>query len=214
MKKILFIALFAILTFSCHQSELEYSCDPAINKFVIENLQELSTVSVQKLGSYDFQLQKAIFTSWDYQKKRNAWIEKLQYILIHIPFTELEKFHIQSLIDHITDEYFLKENLDNSSEIRSQFAYQWISYSKSKLGWSNQFIAFVVYRLYTEQSQFDSELSFLKSISKVSSADSEGDCNCNVSSDFCGNVDCKSGGCAITSGCGWLWSMSCNGECY
>lgn len=214
MKKTLVIISIAVFLFSCQQSELEYSCDPVINKFVIENQQELSTIAVQELVSYDLQLQKAIFTSWDYQKKRSAWVDKLLYVKIHIPFTELEKSHIQALIDHINEDYFLMENLDKNSEIRSQFASQWVSYAINKLGWSNQFIAFMVYRLYTDQSQLDSELSVLKSISTTSSTNSEGDCNCNASSDFCGGTNCQTGGCSITSGCGWLWSMPCDGRCY
>jgi hypothetical protein len=215
MKKILVITSLVLSLFSCQQSELEFSCDPVINKFVIENQEELSTVTVQELGSYDFQLQKAIFNSWDYQKKRSAWIDKLQYIKIHMPFTDLEKSHIQALIDHINEDYFLEEDFDKNSEIRSQFAFQWISYATSKFGWSNQFIAFIVYRLYTDQSQFDSELSALGQIITTNSADSEsGSCDCNVSADFCGGIDCHSGGCSITSGCGWLWSMTCDGNCY
>jgi hypothetical protein len=215
MKKILIIAFLALLAFSCQQSELEFSCDPVINKFVIENQEELSTIAVQELGSYDLQLEKAIFNSWDYQKKRSAWVDKLQYVMIHIPFSELEKAHIQALIVHINEDYFLKENFNKNLEIRSQFASQWISYAINNLGWSNQFIAFMVYRLYTDQSQFDSELSMLKQIGKIINTESEsGSCDCNVSSDFCGSIDCHSGGCSITSGCGWVWSMTCDGSCY
>lgn len=215
MKKILVIVLLTFFIFSCQQSELEFSCDPVINQFVIKNRQELSSITVQELASYDFQLQKAIFNSWNYQKKRSAWVNKLQYVLIHIPFTELEKAHIESLVEHITEDYFLKYNIEKNLEIRSQFATQWISYSTNKFGWSNQFLAFMVYRLYTNQSQFESELSILKSIgTKVETNAESGSCDCNVSADFCGGIDCHSGGCTISSGCGWLLSMPCDGNCY
>lgn len=215
MRKILFLGLLVFFTFSCQQSEFEYSCDPVINKFVADNKEALSTITVLELSSYDFQLQKAIFSSWDYGKKRSAWVEKLQYVLVHIPFTETEKDHIQTLIDHLDEDYFLKENLDKNLEIRSQFASQWINFAVTNLGWSDQFIAFMVYRLYTAQSQFDSELSVLKSMSTINSTNSEGDCNCNVSADFCGAYfDCHSGGCSISTGCGWLLSMPCDGRCY
>ena len=215
MKKILVIVLIGLFLFSCQQSEFEYSCDPVINKFVIENQQELSTIAVQEIGSYDLLLQKAIFASWDHQKKRSAWIDKLQYVKVNIAFTEFEKSHIQALIDHINEDYFLKENLDKNSEIRSQFASQWLNYVHNKLGWTDQFIAFMVYRLYTNQSQFDSELSVIRTIGSTVTTNSEsGNCNCSVSSDFCGGVDCRSGGCTTTTGCGWLWSESCDGSCY
>lgn len=215
MKKLAIFISFTVLLFSCQQSELEFSCDPVINKFVIENHDELSDVTVQEVAAYDLQLQKAILASWDHQKKRGAWIDKLQHVKANIPFTDLEKSHIQALIDHINDNYFLKENLDKNSEIRSQFASQWLNYAHNKLGWTNQFSAFMVYRLYTNQSQFDSELSAIRTIRTTVGTNSEsGNCNCSVSSDFCGGVDCRSGGCTTTSGCGWLWSESCDGSCY
>ena len=215
MKKKLVIVLTTISFLSCQKSELEFSCDPVINEFIIEHRAELSGITIHELTSYDFQLQRAIFNSWDYQKKRSAWIDKLQQVQVHMAFTESENDHIQSLIAHITEDYFLKENIDNNPKIRSQFAAQWISYSINELGWSKQFVAFMVYRLYTDQSQFDSELSILKLLGKIVKTDSEtGDCDCNVSVDFCGNSICSSSGCKISTGCGWLWSMSCDGNCF
>lgn len=215
MKKILVFAFITISLFSCQQSELEFSCDPVINKFVIENREDLSKITVHELVSYDHLLQKAIYNSWDYQKKRSVWIDKLQHVLAHISFTEAEIAHIQMLIEHIQPDYFLKENIEMNREVRSLFAKEWIGYSINKLGWSNQFIAFMVYRLYTDQSQFDSELSALRSIDTTVSTNSEsGNCDCSVSSDYCGSSSCSSNGCTITSGCGWLWTMPCDGRCY
>jgi hypothetical protein len=214
MKKELVIVFIVVFLFSCQKSEFEFSCDPVINEFVIEHREELSAITVHELASNNLQLQKAIFNSWDYQKKRCAWIDKFQYVLIRIPFTESEKAHIQELIAHIDEDYFLKENIDKNLEIRSRFAAEWINYSINKLGWSDQFIAFMVYRLYTDQSQLNSELSMLRSIVTKIKTDSEGDCNCNVSVDFCGLSICRSGGCTTSTGCGWLWSMTCDGNCY
>ena len=216
MKKVLVYVFTLVFLLSCQKSELEFSCNPVINAFVSEHREELSGITANELASYDLQLQKAIFNSWDYQKKRNAWIEKLNYVLIHISFTESEKAHIQTLIGHINEDYFLKENIEKNLEIRSWFAAEWVNYSINELGWSNKFIAFLVYRLYTYQSQLDSELSMLRSIGTTIKTDSEpGDCGCNVSVDFCDESICSSTGCTtISTGCGWLWSMPCDGNCY
>jgi len=214
MKKVLVYVFTLVFLLSCQKSELEFSCNPVINAFVSEHREELSGITANELASYDLQLQKAIFNSWDYQKKRNAWIDKFNYVLIHIPFTESEKAHIQTLIGQINEDYFLKENIEKNLEIRSRFAAEWINYSINELGWSKQFIAFMVYRLYTDQTKFNSELSMLRSIGTTTKADSEGDCDCNVSYDFCGNSNCFSRGCTISTGCGWLWSMTCDGCCY
>lgn len=215
MKKILFVAITAIFLFSCEQSEFEFSCDPVINEIVTENREEFAIITIQEFVSYDIQLQRAIYNSWDYQKKRNTWIDKLEYVLIRISFSEAEEAHIQTLIDHIDPDYFLKENVEKDQKARTQFAAEWINYSINQLGWSNQFVAFMVYRLYTNQSQFDSELSVLKAIHSVTNTDSEsGSCNCNSSADFCGGISCNSGECSVSFGCGWLWTMTCNGSCY
>ncbi len=215
MKRFYILLLLGILLFSCGQSELEFSCDPVINAFVSENREELSRITVNELTSYETELQRAVFNSWDYRKKRNAWIDKLRFVLADENLTNAEITHIQNLINHIEEDYFLDENIQHHAEARSQFATRWISYATKNLGWSGQFIAFMVYRLYTNQSQFDSELSLLESLNTSAVTDSEGNCNCNVSSDFCGNIRCSPGGCsASSSGCGWLWSMPCDGNCY
>jgi hypothetical protein len=212
VKNILLVVVIVVSLSSCQQSGLEFSCDPVINEFVVKNREGLSNIAIQELATYEGQLQKAIFNSWDHQKKRSAWIDKFQYVLSHVPFSEPEIAHILKLISSIGEDYFLKENIDKNQQIRSQFAVQWIDYSINELGWDNRFVAFMVYRLYTDPSQLDSEQSLLKSIGSKNNLDSES-CDCNVSSDFCGGSFCRSGGCSISSGCGWLFSMPCDGIC-
>lgn len=215
MKKFCFIFLLAALLFSCQKSELEFSCDPVINAFVSENREELSQITVNELTSYEPELQRAVFNSWDYRKKRSAWIDKLRLILTNENLTKAETGHIQTLINHIEEDYFLDENIQHNIVARSQFAARWISYAAKNLGWSRQYIAFMVYRLYTNQSQFEAEFSELKSLNTAVVTNSEGSCDCNVSADFCGTADCRSLGCsANSSNCGWIWSMPCDGVCY
>jgi hypothetical protein len=215
MKKIFSIVLLSLLLFSCQQTEFEYSCDPVINKFILENKAEFSQISVTELATYEVALQKAVFLSWEPEKKRNAWLDKLNYILCSIPLSQAESAHIQKLINHLEVGYFLDENINNCDITRAKFASEWLNYASKDLGWSEHFIAFMVYRLYINQSQFDAELSALKAITIGTSTDSEsGSCNCNTSTDYCSESACHSSGCSIGSGCGWLWSESCNGSCY
>lgn len=214
MKQIFCILLFSVVLFSCQQTELEYSCDPVINKFVIEKKAEFSQISVTELTTYDVALQKAVFRSWDPEKKRDAWLDKLHQVLCSISLSESESDHIQRLIDHLEVGYFLEENIQKNEISRAKFANEWLNYASRDLGWSEQFIAFVVYRLYTNQSQFDAELSVIKSINAGASTNSEsGSCNCNTSSDLCLGSACVSNGCTIASACGWMWQYSCNGSC-
>lgn len=214
MKQIFCIVFFSIVLFSCQQTELEYSCDPVINKFVIEKKAEFSQISVTELTTYEVALQKAVFRSWNPEKKRDAWLDKLHQVLCSISLTKAETDHIQKLIDHLEVGYFLDENIQKNDISRTKFAGEWLNYAIKDLGWSEQFISFMVYRLYTNQSQFDAELTVLKSINVGTSTNSEsGSCNCNTSSDFCSGSACHSSGCSTSSGCGWLWSGSCDGSC-
>jgi len=215
MKRSLFFALviFYFYLTSCQFDKQIYSCDPVINSYVNENKEEFSQLNLQQLTSYDYTLQKAIFNSWDYTKKREAWIDKLNYIISNEKLTYDEIIHIQKLIDHIQPDYFSDESLFKNSEGNTLFANKWIEYSQNELGWSDQFIAFIVYRLYLNQTQLEAELSELNSLRTETSTDGES-CNCNRSADFCGDhYLCRVTGCTPTGGCGWLGTQICDGSC-
>jgi hypothetical protein len=159
------VLLSSIILFSCDKDEIrEFSCDPSIDEYVKENRLELFGIGICELASYDIEVQRAIFRSWDYRKQREAWIEKLLYVLENEGFTVAESSHVQDLIDHITDDYFLADtNLDNPGA-RFWFAGDWIDNASKELLWSGSYIAFIVFRLYTDISQLEEELSSLKSL--------------------------------------------------
>jgi hypothetical protein len=212
-KSILIVLLSTALLYSCQVTELEFSCDPVINNYVLNNKVALSQITVVECSTYDITLQRAIFNSWSAEKKRDAWINKLNYILKNEKLNTLETIHLQKLITHVEPGYFSNENgLDDQ---KSKFASDWINYASDELKWTGEFIAFIVYRLYVDQTQFDAEISILYDLGLVASTNSEGSCNCATSSDFCGTYTCQDSGCSsVSSGCGWLWMESCNGSCY
>lgn len=211
-RKFLIVLSFFTFLYSCQETELEFSCDPLINKFVMENQEELSQISVVEFSTYDISLQRAIFNSWSADKKYDVWMNKLNYLLENEQLNSKEYNHIQQLIEHIQPDYFHNQESNNEVE---KFASEWIRYAEEELNWNARFIAFIVYRLYTEQAQFDAEISMLNDLQLISSANSEGPCDCNTSSDFCGDAACQNSSCStVSSGCGWFWKESCNGDCY
>jgi hypothetical protein len=212
-KCILILFVFSALLYSCQVTELEFSCDPVINNYVLNNKVALSQITVVEFSTYDISLQRAIFNSWSAEKKRDVWINKLEYILQNEKLNTLEIIHLQKLITHVEPGYFSNENgLDDQ---KTKFASDWINYASEELKWTGEFIAFIVYRLYLDQTLFDAEISMLYDLGLVASNNSEGSCNCATSSDFCGTYICQSSGCSsVSSGCGWLWMESCNGSCY
>lgn len=216
--KIKNIFLFLILTnafISCEKTELEFSCDPEINKYVKNNKKSLADISLDELNTYDMSLQRAIFNSWDPLKKRSVWLEKLNSVLVKEELNLYEQAHISKLIDHIAKDYYSEASLNNKPAKYSRFAGEWISFAITELNWNEEYIAFIVYRLYTKPEQFYQEISQLNDLTTSITADTETyDCNCNTSSDFCHTGVCSSGNCNTVVGCGWLWSMECNGNCY
>ncbi len=214
---LLLLVLFSsLILISCEKDQIsEFSCDPCVDEFVKENRLKLSGKGIFELALYDIEVQRAIFRSWDYGKKREAWIEKLLFVMENEGFTTPEASHVQDLIDHITDDYFLADTPPDSLWARSKFAGDWIDYASKELLWPGDYIAFIVFRLYTDISQLHEELSSLKSLQLKAMINSEaGDCNCNTSADFCNGI-CYTRDCTILpSGCGWLWSMDCDGNCY
>ena len=210
------VLLLSIILFSCDKDEIrEFSCDPSIDEYVKENRLKLAGIGIFELAAYDIEVQRAIFRSWDYRKQKEAWIEKLQFVMENEGFTEAESSHVQDLIDHITDDYFLSETTSDNPGARSRFAGDWIDHASKELLWPGNYIAFIVFRLYTDILHLEEELSSLKSLQLKATMNSEaGDCNCNISADFCNGI-CYTRDCTIlTSGCGWLWSMECDGNCY
>lgn len=213
----LFFVLIAFTTlYSCQQMDenLEFSCDPVINEFVIAQKEELAQLNRNEIVSYEPALQKAIYNSWDYQKKREAWLNKFNVILTDTTLLQAEKEHIQKLIDHIHIYYFKAEVKDSEQQSRIIFSNDWISYGKNELGWDKKTIIFLVSRLYTNWAEFDAELDELMQIKASISTDTEVECLCSTSTDYCSNSDCLQGSCETTSGgCGWLWNESCDGYC-
>jgi len=216
MKKLFLILLFPLILFSCQQTELQFSCDPVIDAYVAGNLKSLSLLTFSELADYELPLQRAIFNSWDAEKKRDAWIDKLYFVLENESFTEAEVMHVQELIDHINPGYFLEETMQEK-ENRSRFAADWIAVASDKLGWPEQYIAFMVYRLYGSFSEMEDELSMLHDLQGNVTTNSEtGSCDCSILYDYCGYyMMCNSGECSsTTTGCGWLLSKPCDGLCY
>ncbi|MDD4193444.1 MAG: bacteriocin fulvocin C-related protein [Mangrovibacterium sp.] len=173
MKTILLSVCLLSVLFSCRQSEFEFSCDPVINAYVLENRDELSKVPVTEFADFDLLLQKAVYNSWDAKKKRDVWIGKIKHVLSSGSFSEQERFHLQKLIDHIGTDYFVETKIEENQVDQHLFSDEWISYATGKLGWSDQYVAFLVYRLYTEQYQFKDELSMLEGLNRNVSANSE-----------------------------------------
>ena len=212
MKVILVIAILFLFMVSCKRNEAVFSCDPTLNEYISTHTVGLKSLSLYELTKSDLAFQQAVFRSYDAAKKREVWLQKIQLLLDNQNYTEAEYAHVASLLNHLHENYFEPENIASEALVRRQFAVDWISKAKTNLGWSDKGIAFVIYRLYTNQIQFDSEINASQT-DQIEIGDPSGNCSCSTASDYCITNRCNSGSCNITTGCGWLWSETCDGKC-
>ena len=212
--KTIYVSIFCIFFLaSCMQEKVNFSCDPVLNEYVSTHQEALAQLSFHDLVSSDLEFQQAVFRSYNPVKQRDLWIEKIQYLLDNEKYSADEYAHVKSLLDHLHENYFTKENLKSEASKRSQFKTDWINVAKNKLGWTNRYIAFVVFSLYTSQDQFDIGVQALSSgvsINKINPTAKV--CSCSTTTSFC-NLGCSPTGCQKTTGCGWFWSETCDGNC-
>ena len=212
MKVILVIILVLLFTVSCKRNESIFSCNPAINQYVSAHTVELKSLSLNDLTKSDLAFQQAVFRSYDAAKKREIWVQRIQLLLDTQNYTEVEYAHVAGLLNHLHENYFEPENIESEAVERKQFAADWISKAKTDLGWSDKDIAFVIYRLYTNKTQFDNEIEATLTNS-IEIIDPNGNCTCSTTSDYCLNSYCNNGSCNLTTGCGSFWSQTCDGKC-
>lgn len=214
MKRFTFLFTLVVLLYSCQQTELQFSCDPLINAYVTENSDELAELTIYEITVYELPLQRAIFASWSAEKKRSAWLEKFRYVQENESLTEAESSHIQAIIEHLVPGYFEETIIRQEWEARHTFAEEWIKYASTELGWANNYIGFMIYRLYTSHSQLEAETFGLTELESYTATNTEYPCECNTSDDYCQHATCKSSECkSSATGCGFLGMDSCDGSC-
>lgn len=214
MKTLFKLLIFAVSISSCKHDEVLYSCDPILNQYVATHQNLLKSLSLVDLTNSDLVFQQAVFRSYDAIKKREVWMQRIRTLLETQNYSPDEFDHVRSLLDHIHVNYFVQENIESEKLERKLFQASWTDKAKNSLGWSDKQVAFVVYRLYTNVSQFDNELKFIQSIQSQDGVDPQADCYCSTSNDYClVHKTCFTGSCIIKTGCGPLWSETCDGAC-
>jgi hypothetical protein len=214
MKSIYAALFFILIIYSCQKDALLYSCDPVLNEIITSHIEVYAQYTVEEITVSDIQIQRAIFRSFEPAKKREIWLEKIRFLLENEDYTPAEYIHTTKILDHLSENYFNEDSIKAEAGTRALFFSDWISYAKGNLGWSEKYIAFVIYRLYTVQEQMDAEISTVKIISRKAISDSEiGTCDCSLISDGCFGSVCGDGTCEQTSGCGLLWQYTCDGIC-
>jgi|GEM_PF-1151617 len=216
-KKFLLILylLFLIVT-SCQEGET-YCCDPEIDKFVKDNIDEFSILPRQQILDYTEPIQKAIYRTQTPQRQFQVWREKLDFYLKD--GSEVEREHNKKLSDILNLKVFLNTEISQSDEFKSSIN-NWQG-EAIDLGYSEKRIRIMLNTLYLDESEFikKSSKNARNNSTNVEPGDKE-NCTCARPEGVLVE-DCPFSDCAVdyqvckrtVSGCGTWWLYNCVGTC-
>lgn len=200
----------------------DYSCDPEINKWVNENIDDIhSMVREEWMEIGNISKQRGAYGAFSINQKIALWKGKFEETL-DLDWTDKEYDHIKRLLNVIqtNPDWYSQDAVERIQDQKDLFAQAWLDYAVEELKWSHELIyaiAFTPERLNINKKIISAPRHYeLKTKSEIVH-----DCDCNnpESANFhqCGTKDktCIIGKCKEQSWkCGWLWTYPCNGMCY
>lgn len=215
MKQISLLAFLSLyFLVSCTQdADTVYSCDHSVNTWVKENLIEIQSMKREDWNSLEEPYKVAVYRAFSLKQRLDFWHQKLEEVkqldwsideMNHIQHVEnFIDSHIEMLMGHLSDE---------QADELELFFYQWQCFAIEQLGWDKKVcvaIAGVGNKMLDKKGNIQ--------VKKRQSGQKSYGCHCNTGtlSDFCGSAGtCIEVQCDKTiDGCGWLFTMQCNGRC-
>ena len=219
MKKVYYLVtmLLFLLISSC-QEEKVYSCDPTVDKWVKNNLDDIQIMNRSSWKTLPEDLKGATFGAFTAKQKISFWEEKLTDVLT-LDWNTEEREHIQKLYVMVKNhpEWFDISNRTEAIEDEMAIAaYEWIKYAKETLQWDSKTLGAIVASgndLVNKSGLLKISTNTYKQ--QISTRSEDSSCNCNQTYDFCSGVEdkCKDKTCKEVDYCGWLLLSKCNGLC-
>ena len=213
MKRSIVILLFITGLIACQKDDVVFSCDPEINKWVLEVKNQKNGINRDELAMIPLRKQVPLFRSFKPEKKVQLWNEKLSLLIASSNLTEKEKTHISKLKDYLKPHHY--GNKEKRKEFQD-FAYEWEAYAREYLFWDD-------YELYIYVHTLLSEEEILKQISNrgvddliITPPGGKPDCEClyDIYCAFGLQLCDKKSGCNQTDGgCGIVGTSNCRGVC-
>ena len=217
----IFILIFICVGLSSCSTD-DYSCDPEINKWVSDNIDEiLSMIREEWVEINNISKQRGAYGAFTIKQKIALWRGKIEETL-DLNWTIEEYAHIKKLSNAIQDnpDWYNQNAAEEIQDQKELFAQAWLDYAVEELNWSNELIhaiAFTPERMDLNKKIIRAPMhTELKTKSEITH---ECDCSNPESANFfqCDieTKDCIKGFCKETSWkCGWMWTYPCNGLCY
>lgn len=221
MKKFSFFASLLIIgTFilSCTKNEIYYSCDPKLDAWVKDNIEEIRVMPMEEWFEMDYKYARPAYNALESNTKFKIWETKLKDVLRY-EWNNKEKAHISTLLQYATTNKRIFEdsfNKDYQLVLKTQsFLNSWYNYAVNNLGWNKEliyaissdphFIADTKGGIIVKENGIEMLLNLSRGRGDLL------DCNCNLGSIW--YLDCSSVLCNESStGCGGFCLFACNGR--
>lgn len=223
MKKIINLFVLAMVLLvnlsSCTQEdEHVYSCNKNLDSWIKENLPSIQSMSRKDWLRADSTTTIALYRAFTPQQRVKFWKEKLNEVKT-LKWSEKELLHIQKIEDFVNahTEYFDGKDLtDDQLDSLELFSYQWTEYAITTLGWSKQLCGSIIgtgKQLKNKKGELVATSVSSHSNSRITKLEN---CDCSVTSDWCGiGWYCKDTDCDTDNfGCGFLLLYNCDGNCH
>lgn len=204
------IWMLSFLFISCAGEETYYSCDPDVDMWIKENLEEVQSIGANSFRAFDVSYRLAIFNAITPEKRVEIWKEKVSETL-KLDWSIAEIKHIEQLFAIIEDniEWYHTGVPDEDLEKYEKTAYRWVDYAKEELKWNNELVAAIAASpLFLSNTRGELISPSLQTIVRVKNGSEN--CTCNPVVSFCS--PCRYDPCNKTNwGCGFLGLGICNG---
>ena len=228
--------MLCITLSSCQKNELVYSCDPVVEKMILQDMPEIIQMTLtdwQKIEESEYK--KAVFRALTPIQRHTFICEKI-IETIRLDWTKDEKDHILKLQEFVVQNpQFLNTNWNSDIKLIDQFdlfEYKWLEEARS-LGWNEKQIFAIAYS-YNKILNKEGDLQIVaiptsngyyptsKSGSESGGNGSWPLCFCHPSYSYCNFgqagawwLQCKTGICIErTPGCQLMLLGKCTGFCW
>ena len=146
-KSVLYLLLTVMVGFTSCQEDLLYSCNEELNDWVIANMEDIHHLKRMEWCDLELQYQLPTFIAFTQEQKINFWLDKIKETM-EMGWEEKELAHLQEFYDYIANHPDLYADDFNNEcaafEDFDRFQYEWTSYAKNELDWSEKLIYAIV----------------------------------------------------------------------
>jgi len=205
MKKIIFLVSFFTLFFVSCQKEETYSCDPTVDEWTKQNLEDIKHFNRFKISTFSLPYQQAIIRTFSPEKKKELWQEKVDYIN-SLSWTVEERKYIDFFSDSFKKMDYRKSDIKENDKLNDKL-YLVLEEAIEKFKWDKMH-AFELFFIVGDIDSYKFYPNTMKNNTKMKDCECRYDISCGFGNTCLSNL-CKK----TNDGCGVFGGAECTGTC-